>query len=67
MKLNCLDVITDTDERLIAINKIKSINDEILKLEKLIERKEEDGIYDSDLYDKLESLESTRSELQATI
>lgn len=44
--------------------KLKLINDEINRLEKQIAKKEDDGIYDSDLYNEIERLEFKRNKLE---
>lgn len=45
-------------------SKIKEINKEITKLEKQIEKQEEDGIYDDSLYSAINRLEDERLELE---
>ena len=49
---------------LIMQDNIQEINKEIVKLEKLQEKQERDGIYDESLYEKLDELIALRDKLQ---
>ena len=48
---------------LIMQDNIQEINKEIVKLEKLQEKQERDGIYDESLYEKLDELIALRDKL----
>ena len=59
--MSAIDTISDNRLRL------RLLNDEINKLERQAEKKEEDGFYPSDLYAEIDRLENKRVELEAVI
>jgi hypothetical protein len=59
--MSAIDTISDNRLRL------RLLNDEINKLERQAEKKEEDGFYPSDLYAEIDRLENKRAELEAVI